>query len=796
MTLFWIFFVAVVVVFLWLFLKPSASSAPDQPPASFPVHQTPRAQPPAVQPPPLPVAQLHRTEIPEPAQKPVLAEPPRAAPPPQAPPAPRKVPETRAPAARSQAPRWVPPGESVEVAGYSLPLGMLYVGRGLPAIKDWTSDAEPALLDPTLPVDKRNADVQGSLMSYWPSYSNIPPSCRSAYLQWLAGGRSAPDAGIGYVFLFFYGLERRLLYDNGRSEIPITEIDAIRAEVERLLGIYRSSNSFRRYASAFHGLGLLLRRTVDVETLQPPMQRDGWELPAAVRLALGVFATEGKPLPPEWALSWILTSPELPLRTPAQRCPEEFRELYLLRYRETFGDGLRLRPNKTRLKIDYQPASASFGGQVTLTAELPDVAHTTAPLEKLRNLADQCSQDLDPYSRWVGRTGETASPPAVALLPAPLARGRGDAATRALGDWLEKRLDSRDLALIDSSDLLAKWPSKEVGRPSRRELETLSDFLASRGLGIEPDVTLGGASLTRSQRAALFRLPGGTRDKPSPACKGAAVLLHLAALVAAADGEVTITEERHLMQHLETALNLPGADRARLEAHFRWLSADPPSVTRAKKSIVDVAPVERQTLGAFLISLAGADGHLAPEEIKVLSKVYPLLGLDPQSLYSDVHQLMSAQQAPAEEPVPVRPAELPQGFAIPQPTQAAQPITLDLDKVRAKLAETERVSRLLGEIFIDEEEAPHAPPPAATPAADDFAIAGLDAAHSALLLRLAGAASWERAHVERLADALGLLPDGALEVINEAAFVACGAPLLEGDELIEIDQEVLQEMTS
>lgn len=777
--MFWIFLVAAVAVLIWALYKHSASSATGQTPTSLAANQGQSLPGSRVQP-PAPLA----TQAP----KPGFASIPKAAPPAQ--PA-----RTRAPGLRSPAARWVLPGEPVEVAGFSLPKGMLYVGSGLPAIKEWALETEPALLDPALPVDKRSADFEGRLMSYWPSYSNIPPACRSAYLQWLAGGRSAPEAGIGYVFLFFYGLERRLLSDNAQSEIPVTEVDAIRAEIERLLAIYGSSNSFRRYASNLHGLGLLLRRSIDTDELRPPMQRDGWELPIAVRLALGVFATEEKPLPPEWALSWVLTAPELSLRTPAQRCPEEFRDLYLLRYRESFGDGIRLRANKTRLKIDYQPASASFGGQVTLTTNLPDVAHTTATFDRLRQLAEQCTQELDPYSRWVGRTGETASPPAIALLPALLARGRGNEATRALGDWLEAQLDSRDLALLDSSDLLARWPSKEEGRPSRRELETLSDFLASRGLGIEPDVALGGASLTRARRAALFRLPGGTRDKPSPAYKGAAVLLHLAAMVAAADGEVSIAEERHLMEHLDASLALPDADRARLEAHFRWLAADPPTLTRAKKSIEEVGKEERHALGTFLISLAGADGHLAPDEVKVLSKMYPLLGLDPQSVYSDMHQLMSAQRAPAEEPVPVRPAELPQGFVIPRPAQAtAQAVELDLDKVRAKLAETERVSRLLGEIFVDEEVATTAPPPAQAPAADDYAIAGLDGPHSALLLHLAGSTSWERARVERLADALGLLPDGALEVINEAAFTICGAPLLEGDELIEIDNEVLQEM--
>ncbi|HJX28998.1 MAG TPA: tellurite resistance TerB C-terminal domain-containing protein, partial [Thermoanaerobaculia bacterium] len=54
--------------------------------------------------------------------------------------------------------------------------------------------------------------------------------------------------------------------------------------------------------------------------------------------------------------------------------------------------------------------------------------------------------------------------------------------------------------------------------------------------------------------------------------------------------------------------------------------------------------------------------------------------------------------------------------------------------------------------------------------------------------------SWERIEVERLAASFALLPDGALEVLNEAAYARCGAPLLEGDEIIEIEPEILEEM--
>ena len=41
---------------------------------------------------------------------------------------------------------------------------------------------------------------------------------------------------------------------------------------------------------------------------------------------------------------------------------------------------------------------------------------------------------------------------------------------------------------------------------------------------------------------------------------------------------------------------------------------------------------------------------------------------------------------------------------------------------------------------------------------------------------------------------LGLLPDGALEVVNEAAFDACGSAVSAGDDPVEIDGDVVKEL--
>ena len=127
---------------------------------------------------------------------------------------------------------------------------------------------------------------------------------------------------------------------------------------------------------------------------------------------------------------------------------------------------------------------------------------------------------------------------------------------------------------------------------------------------------------------------------------------------------------------------------------------------------------------------------------------------------------------------------------------ATAPLRLDEAAIAAKLAETAAVSALLGSIFAG--ETPRADP--AVPAtrigfdAPEPPVAGLDAPHSALLRALAGRGSWSRADLESQCAAVALLPDGALDTLNEAAFEAAGDPLAEGEDPMEINLEVAREM--
>jgi hypothetical protein len=106
--------------------------------------------------------------------------------------------------------------------------------------------------------------------------------------------------------------------------------------------------------------------------------------------------------------------------------------------------------------------------------------------------------------------------------------------------------------------------------------------------------------------------------------------------------------------------------------------------------------------------------------------------------------------------------------------------------------ESASVAALLQDIFTAEDEpATTKPMSAAVPAES---CGGLDARHSGLLRELATGTTWPRAHVESCAARFGLLPDGAIEVLNELALELSGDLLVEGEDPLSLNPSVLKEL--
>jgi tellurite resistance protein len=399
----------------------------------------------------------------------------------------------------------------------------------------------------------------------------------------------------------------------------------------------------------------------------------------------------------------------------------------------------------------------------------------------------------------------------------PPALIQADPRVQDLTATLEERLAGKDQALTDGAQLATLLCGDT--QLNKKDAVSFAQLLSACGFGIEPDVRMGGPILGPGP-AVLFREDADAAPSASPAYSSASTLLTLAVAVASADGVTSSAEAAHLVAQLEGNLQLTRSEQRRLRAHLEYLTATGVKLTGLQRRMTDLTGSERETIGDFVTAVAAADGVIDPAEVTILTKIYKLLGLDPETVFQKLHVAAApVAPRPASEPVTVRPAGPEDGYAIParrrgrHATASESPgLLLNPDLIESKLAETHAVAALLTTIFVDDETPPSLKPSdsrldgaAATTAAGGtqlltkaptVTVEGLDANHSAFLLALQAVTTVSRSHFDELAAEHSLMPEGAIDVLNEASYEASGEPVLDGDDPMEVNSVAMKELFS
>ncbi|MEM6335177.1 MAG: TerB N-terminal domain-containing protein, partial [Bacteroidota bacterium] len=677
---------------------------------------------------------------------------------------------------------WVSPGQLATVAGRTILRGMVYVGTGLPATVRWYG-AEPALIDPMLPVrGYETVPIDSDL-----SYAELAPDERGEMLDWLADGASGPLGDEAYLALYFAGLERRFFFDDGTTE---ADRDAIYDEVRRLLVEYPHVRSFPYYARRFLEAAEIARRSAEPLYTQRPAITRQYSLGLAGQVALGQAVADDQPIPADWILLWAYQNDhaEWTRRTPAQRCMREMRQLFQLRYTERFGEGIQIGRTRGRLQVHYHASTGFFAVKINVGA-LPDVSKLRRPLNQIRPVFIQCTDELSAYSRFIGRHPEKrGTREAIGLLPDDLARAQIARMDDPFVRWVGEKVEEQAVATVPASELIERWTSDEdlvtkTGALRKRAAEGLVGFLDLLDVGMEPDVRRGRPALKRGQQAVLFELPDETLSElspPTPHFQAAELTLRLAADMA---GTTPSAKARAVLDHaIETWPEISPSEQRRLSAYLAWQLTTKPSARGLKPLIAKyLDPEGRRKAANLALRVALTEGQLQPAGIKQLEKLYRTLGLDPGTLYTDMHQLQLGADQPhlvwsaipgtRGRTIPLAPSGSSRDLDTDLPA-----LDLDMTLVQAKLADTAKASALLADVFAEEEDAEeHAiedagseEPGTEEPEADTTRpdLLGLDGQHAALVRALVAQAEWPREAYEALAGELGLMAGGALEVIN------------------------------
>ncbi|MBB5546591.1 TerB N-terminal domain-containing protein [Paraburkholderia fungorum] len=702
---------------------------------------------------------------------------------------------------------WVPPGMRVQVHDYSLPDGLVYLCDN--AERNRLERTEPSLIDESLQVG-REGDFTVRHLPYYPTYAGASPTARAAYLNWLTNGRRHPLADLGYVYLFFYGLERRAIIDAHSDPAARDEIPAICMELEGLIETYRNStfNSRARQLLSF------CRHIYQAESLTPPaVPLEGKQQVEndLFRIALSQTYHRRRELPAKWLTTWYLNSGLFNKPAVVKRhqlmFAEVFRELCNRQFQSNLVNWTP--PLSTRsLLISYRPVSMALR-EVQEAIPMPDLTSQESGLGRLvETIALSAAEELSRYSRYVARNDEHADDPVARLtLPCPLWPGPVWerlalilAELNATGDVSEPTTLAAFLAPLDADDVLGKIPVASL----------LGQMDAYMGVGVEPDprhgaVTPGAATPIVFFRSGDVPLPEAARTKSTDLLPlhlkhhaRVACVAFLADLIRTGlpNPVAALEQAKAVMQGWD---GLPADAHVRLHALLIALTT-PESPTfkgksALKKQLDLIDSPDRESLTHELVAIAQAGGALEQVEVvRQLEKYFVLLGADPTSLYDMAHTSMGS------------------GASAPPTTRtAAAPVVLDTVRIAALRKETAEVDNVLGSIFTAPVDEPVYPAPviATLPAASSDQRAStpvvkaeasfsmlptLDTRHSGLLRALLAQDAWTGESFAALCTEHGLMPSGAIERINDAAFDAFDEALLESDDQIEFNRGPLAEL--
>jgi len=681
--------------------------------------------------------------------------------------------------------RWHGKGTTLDVAGIRLRDPHVYASAGRRGSYDWATDPSEILL--SAEVRRPRGPVPD--MGYWPWYSRIEPEHRFLYLDWLASGKSALPPAEGLLFLYFYGIERRLLVDEQDKEWALREVVRLRKLDEPRKGT-RDGRSFRLYSSALLWFEVARAPELFNERAFGTVcdLTEAWN-EAMMPAPLSWLARHNRPLSGDLALRVARLNPRSVQSVVTKRVSEQFGDLFRKRYTEKFGAGIDLKISKRPRRHTYRPAS---GGLEEAACTIGDPTGIPSQFEPLADLWNQCVEDLRGLSRVAAGVDGTLTVQAWEAMPVELREGVDHPLAHAIQHVVAsaRQGDTQDhphATLVSAGALGAAIGIEQRPKLTASQSRRVADTIQHAGFAIEPDTRMTARAYAWDDRVAVF-LPSDAAHSDRSRYLGAACFLQLGLTIAEADGVVDPEELRRLSENIDAVFQLPASEMQRLYALRAVLlssGADLGAVSKRLETLL--APDARRQAGRLLVAIAAASGKIDRKELTALRKCFRALALPPEQLDETVAQILpqagtdfvtvaTGQSGVGGEPIPPQNA-----------------LRLNREAISAILAETREVATLLATAMSEETENEQpasevtavvvtaervSAEPMASPAGA-AADSGLPARYAPFLSALRVRPRWNREEAVALAREHRVMLDGAIEAINEWALESGGTPLVD-----------------
>ncbi|MGL1890672.1 MAG: TerB N-terminal domain-containing protein [Spirochaetaceae bacterium] len=643
---------------------------------------------------------------------------------------------------------WIDPDTIIEIDGKEIIGGFFYTGNFLKGLDAFSN--EPSLIDPDLTVNFNNPNISGSGMGYWPTYSLISPESRAAYLNWLRGSRDNTEDYIGFVFLYLYGLERRLLLDNRKNKLEPQELQDIYTELYRLKDIYNINHSFEIHINSLLSYLMAIQADiVDLEDIPNDLILSKNKFNNGFKYLMGYSVRNSIPITSELAYAWVYNHPEYNLRTPAVRCDTEFKKLFSKRFSEEFPSGMIIKENKKKLVLHYIPVNVTLRNYIPPNIDLPDPCRLKKHFSMVQEIADLVIKELEPLSRYMAGDGHSKKDlNYVALIPVDLLDGIKNTGLENIRSELTQ-LSKSDTETIDVELIMSLLDINPHQKLDKKIAQFIIKILGAVGYGVAPDLRYHHTTFKLTEQIVLFKTSRFINFEPSHEFNLTGAIIRLADLI-------PNISEQLLINHINGNSSLTDMEKLSLRAYLKWRLLHQKDSVGLKLLLSLLNLNQKEVIGNILIDLSIIDGKVDSIKTDALKKVFNVLDLEDNLVKEKID------------------------------LKRKDSFALDHDLLKIHEEETKDVQEILENIFaIDEiiiENKPQVP------------RTQLDKNHLNLYNKLIKQEEWEYSEVEKICSSLNLMVSGAIEVINDWAYDLVDAPLIEDENPLYIDDEIKQEI--